>query len=98
MHLRVRIADIIVSEDLSFNLYQKPKFKKVLDSAGNVSTSYNPPNRKIISKCLLDVIHGHNIQRESTMIKKEAEIFGFSFLGDGTTITRTILLTFWFQG
>ena len=29
--LTVAIADVIISEGLSFNLSQKPRFKKVLD-------------------------------------------------------------------
>ena len=98
MHLRVRISYLVVCEDLSLNMYQKPKFKKVLDSAGTFSTSYNPPNRKIISKFLLDVINGHNIQRNSMIIKKESEILGLSFLGDGATITRTPLFKTLFSG
>ena len=29
--LTVAIADLVISENLSFNISQKPKFKKVLD-------------------------------------------------------------------
>ena len=32
-HLTVAIADIIISKGLSFNISQKPRFKKVLDLA-----------------------------------------------------------------
>ena len=60
--------------------------------ARNVSNGYNPPNIKLITKDLLDVIHGHNIQRDLIMIKKNADIFGLLFLGDGNTIYRTTLL------
>ena len=35
-HLTVAITDIIISEGLSFNLSQKPRFKKVLDLARTV--------------------------------------------------------------
>ena len=48
--LAVPIADLIISEVLSFNLSQKHSFKKVLDLAGTVSKSYQPPNRNLISK------------------------------------------------
>ena len=30
-HLTVAIADLVISEGLSFNLSQKPRFKKVLE-------------------------------------------------------------------
>ena len=48
-HLTFAIADLIISEGLSFNLSQKPRFKKVIDLARNVSKYYQPPNRKLIS-------------------------------------------------
>ena len=55
--LTVAIYDLIISEGLSFNLSQKPRFKKVLDLVRTVSKCYQPPNRKLISKDILDVIH-----------------------------------------
>ena len=58
----------------------------------NVSRNYIPPNRNIISKELLDVIHEKNTKRNLATIKREAEIFGLLFLGDGATISRCSLL------
>ena len=46
--LTVAIADLIISEGLSFNLAQKSRFKKMFDLARNVSKYYQPPNRKLI--------------------------------------------------
>ena len=66
--LTVAIYDIVISEGLSFNLYKKPRFKKVLDLSRTVSKCYQPPNRKIISKYLLDVIHDHNMERNLSLI------------------------------
>ena len=54
--------------------------------------TYIPHNRKLISKELLDVIHEQNVKRNLAMIKKEADIFGLLFLGDGATISRCPLL------
>ena len=68
--LTVVIANIIISEGLSFNLSQKPGFKKVLDLARTVSKYYQPPNRKIIYKDLLDLIHDQNMERNLNLIKK----------------------------
>ena len=90
--LTIAISDLIISEGLPFNLSQKPRFKKVLELLGNVSTTYIPPNRKLISKELLAVIHEQNKKRILAMIKKEADIFGLLFLGDGSTILRCPLL------
>ena len=55
--LTVAIADIIIYEGLSFNLSQKPSFKKVLDSARTVRKRYQTPKRNLISKDLLDIFH-----------------------------------------
>ena len=75
--LTVAITDIIISKGLSFNLDQKPRFKKVLDLARKVSKCYLPPNRKLIPKDLLDVIHKHNTESNLILIKKWYDIFGF---------------------
>ena len=58
----------------------------------NVLQTYIPPNRNLISKELLDVIHEHNMKSNLSMIKNEAETFGLLFLGDGATILRCPLL------
>ena len=41
--LSVSIADLIIAEGLSFKLSQKPRWRKVLDFASNVSKAYNLP-------------------------------------------------------
>ena len=68
--LTVAITDIIISEGLFFNIAQKPRFKKVLDLARTVSKCFQPPNGKLISKYLLDVIYDQNIERNLSLIKK----------------------------
>ena len=60
--------------------------------ARNVSKTCIPPNRKLISKELLDVIHEQKTKNNLAMIKKEAEIFGLLFLGDSATISIFPLL------
>ena len=63
-----------------------------MELSRNVSKTYISPNRKLIPKELLDVIHEQNMKSNLAMIKKEAEIFGLLFLGDGATISRRPLL------
>ena len=89
--LTVAISDIIISEGLLFNLFQKPRFKKVLELARTVSKCYQPPKSKLTSKDILDVIHDHNMERNLSLIEKESEIFGLLFLGDDATIFRVPL-------
>ena len=91
-HLTVAITDLIISEGIHFNLAQKPRFKRVLDLARTVSNSYQPPNRKLISNDILDVIHDQNTERNLSLIKTGSNIFGFLFLCEGTTISIILLL------
>ena len=90
--LTIYIADIIISEGLSFNLAQKPTFEKILELARNVSKPYIPPNRNLIYKDLLGVIHKQNMKSNLEMIKKKEQIFGLLFLWDRSTIPRCPLL------
>ena len=53
----------------------------------NVFKTYTPPNRNLISKELLDIIHELKMNRSLEIIKNEAEIFGWLFLRDGATIS-----------
>ena len=96
--LTVAITDLIISEGLYFNLSQKPRFKKVLELARTVSKCYQPPNRKFISKDILDVVHYHNMESNLSLIKKASDIFELFFLGDGATIDRVPLLNILVSG
>ena len=84
-HLKVSIADLNISKHLYFNQAQKPRFKKVLYLAKNVSKSYQPSNRKLISKDLQYIIHYQNMERNLSLIKKESDVLGLLFMGDGAT-------------
>ena len=66
--LTVAISDLVISEDTSFNISQKPRFNKVLDLARNVSKTYQPPNINLISKDILGVIHDQNMERNLSLI------------------------------
>ena len=96
--LTVAITDLIISEGLSFDLSQKTRFKKMLEVARIVSKCYQPPNRKLISKDFLDVIHDQNIERNLRLIKNESDIVGLLFIGDGATISRVPLLNILVSG
>ena len=70
----------------------------MLDLARTVPNCYQPPNIKFTSKDILDVIHDQNMERNLSLIKKESEIFGLLFLGDGATISRVPLLNILVSG
>ena len=96
--LTTAIADFIIYEDMSFNLDKKPRFKKFLHSARNLSKVYHPPNIKLISKDLIDVIHDQNMKRNLTIIKKESYFLGLFFIGDGATMFITPFLNILVSG
>ena len=50
IHITIAISDLIISEGLSFNLYQKPRFKNLLELAINVPKKYIPTKKKLIPK------------------------------------------------
>ena len=77
--LTVAISDLVISEGLSFNLSHKPRFKKVLELARTVSKCCQTPNRKLISKDILDVIHDQNMERNLSLIEKESDILDCYF-------------------
>ena len=89
--ITIAIADLIISEGFSSNIFQKHIFKEVLELARNVSKTFIPHNRNLILKELLGVIHEQSM-KTIAMIKKEAEIFGLLFLGDVASISRCPLL------
>ena len=68
--LTVAITDLIISEVLSFNLAQKPRFNKVLDMERNAPRGDQHSNRKLIYKDLLDVIHDQNMESNFILINK----------------------------
>ena len=86
--LTVAITDTIISEGLSLNIYQKPKFMNVLDLTITVSKRYQPPNRKLISKDIFCVIYDQKMKRNLGLIKKGSDTFGLLFLGECATISR----------
>ena len=63
-----------------------------------MSNNYQPPNRNLISKDMLGVIHDQNMERNLKLIKKESDISGLLFLGDGANISRIPLLNILVSG
>ena len=90
--LTVAISGVVISEGLYFNLAFKSRFKKVFYLERNVSKVNQPPNRKLISKDILYVIHDKNIEMSLSLINKWSDILGLLFLGDGATMSTITLL------
>ena len=97
-HLILAIADLVISEGLSFNTNQKPRFNKLLALARTLSKIYQPLTRKLIYKEFLVVVYDQNMESNFNLIKKESDIFRFLFQGDGTIISRIPLLNILVSG
>ena len=69
-----------------------------MDLEINVSKGYQPPNKNLIPKYLLDIIHDQNMENNLSLIKRDSDIFGFLFLGDIENIYRTPLLNILVSG
>ena len=95
---QLQIHDIVISEGVVFIIPHRIRFKKVLYLVINISEGYMYPNRNIIYNYVIDYISKHNTQRNLSMIKREADIFGFLFLGGIATISRTPLLNILVSG
>ena len=95
--LTVTIADPNISESLSIYLSHKPRLKKVLDLKKRCVKSYQPPNRKLISKDILNVIYFQSMKRNLILIKKVFFLFMVSSSLWCHHFQNTTIEPFWFQ-
>ena len=85
-HINIAIADFVHSHLLPFSIAEDPKLMKIIDEARNLGGSYFPVNRRRVSGTLLDGLYDDNWKDQMKTITLEANIFGVSIFGDGTTI------------
>ena len=92
LKLTMAIADFIHSCGLPFRLADHPKFRHLLQMARFMSSKYNFPSRNQISTELLDVNFDTYKNHTIVSLKKDIDIFGLSFYGDGATVRRMPLI------
>ena len=68
--LAVAIADLIISEDLSFNLAQNPLFKKVIYLEIYEAKGYKHTTMNLISKYLMDINNYQNMESNLIFINE----------------------------
>lgn len=90
--LTMAIADMIHSLGLPFSLASEPKFHTVLQLAKNAGSNYQPPNRNVIGKQLLQLNYDHYIDTSFSKALNNAEYYGITLFGDGATIKKTPFL------
>ena len=69
---------------------------RVLDLEITVSKSYQPPNRNILSKDILDVVHDQNTERKLSLIKTNLIFFNCYFYVTLSLFQESHYWKFWF--
>jgi hypothetical protein len=90
--LTMAIGDMIHSCGLPFHLASNPKFRKVICLARGVGAAYRPPGRNQVATELLDLNYDSYLRRNEVLLKKEVDIFGLSYYGDGATVKKKPLI------
>ena len=88
----IAIADLIMSNALSFSLSKDPKFRRVLEVAKNLGPNYKTPDRRAIGGKLLDSLYRSGFEDQLQSLRQEADVFGISIFGDGATIKSVPLV------
>ena len=91
-HLKMSIADLCHSKNLSDRIVESPRFQLVLQNASMADSSFKIPGRKKIGGELLDLNYMKCVDKNKEDLLKEAPIFGLSWLSDGATIARMPLI------
>lgn len=90
--LTMAIADLIHLCGLPFSLVSHHKFQRVLTHAKTVSKNYVPPGRNKVGGELLDLNYELYKTKMIDMLKKEADIYGITFFGDGATVKKAPMI------
>ena len=87
--LDMACADLCHADGLAWNVPSKPRFKRVMNLAKCVDSSWTPPDARRVSGELLDLNYKRTQEKNDDALASQAHIFGISFFGDGATIKRS---------
>ena len=90
--LTMAIADLFHAENLSDTVVESVRFRRVLELSRLVGVDYRPPNRRDIGGPLLDENCNQYKKGNFGAAIKDSGTFGFTWLGDGTTVKTKPLL------
>ena len=90
--LTMAIADMIHSLGLPFALSSDKKFRLVLQLARAAGSSYQPPGRNAVAGDLLDLNYEQYLIKNINLLKKDADVFGLTYFGDGATVKKMPLI------
>ena len=90
--LEMAIADLFHCENIPDSTVQSARFAIVLKKARLVGNDFKMPGRKMIGGPLLALNYKTCFEENKSLILKNADVYGLTWLGDGATIHRMPLL------
>lgn len=84
--LTAAIAEFVFCKGLPFSVAEGEHFRQILKLSKLISTSYRPPNRKMIANELLDLSYDNRLQRYMHDLDVDGDVYGLSLFGDGATV------------
>ena len=85
--MHIAITDFIISNAFPFSLVHYKKFCIMVGIARNLAKKVSGP--------LLDLLFDTSYKQQINILLLESDIFGSTLFGDGATIEKFLLLTFW---
>jgi hypothetical protein len=90
--VEMAIADFFHCENIPDAVVESPKFKRLVKVCCLVGEDFVIPNCKKVGGELQDVNYENTYSLNKTELMKEAKVFGFAWMGDGTTIHEMPLM------
>jgi len=91
---QMAIVDFFHCENISDLVVETPRFKRMVNVLSKIGSDFEIPKRKQIGigGPLLDLNFQTKYNDNKTNLRKGADVFGMSFLGDGATVKRMPLV------
>jgi len=86
--VEMAIADFFHCENIPDAVAELPRFKRLVKVCRHVGDDFVIPNRKNIGEELLDINYDNTYNLNKVELIREARVFGFAWMGDGTTIHK----------
>ncbi len=90
--VEMAITDFFHCENIPDAVVESPRFKRLVKVCRLVGEDFVVPNRKKNGGELLDVNYENTHGLNKTELLKEAKVFGFAWMGKGTTIHKMPLI------
>jgi hypothetical protein len=87
--MHIAIAAFIHGSALPFRMTGDPNFLNIIDIARNLGPRYTPPDQRMVSGSLLDLLYETSFKEIMMTLLLEVDIFGLLIYGDGATLSAS---------